>query len=129
MLLVFVFVLALLGMCFGQCPAQGTCHQEKIYNGCFCFNEWNDANSVGNWTHKENWLQLTEPTWSHFVSISGDNTITVDQERRINELYVGPNRWDTTRLVIDEDLTIGNIHTIIFFFLFFIYFFVIFFFL
>ena len=100
----------MIGVCAAQCPAnKAPCHQEQIYNGCFCFTEWNDANNVGNWTVKENWLQLTEPSWSHFVSISGDNTVTVDQERRINELYVGSNRWDTTRLVIDEDLTIGKL--------------------
>jgi len=83
-----------------------TCPQERIYNGCFCFTEWNDDNRVGNWTLKENWLQLFEPSWVSFVSIAGDNTVTVDEERRVNELYVGPNRWDTTRLVIFEDLTI-----------------------
>jgi len=107
--LVFVFVVAFLfSFCSANhlCPVTTTCHQEQIYNGCHCFHEWNDANNVGNWTVKENWLQLSEPAWPSFVSISGDNTITVDQERRVNELYVGPNRWDTTRLVIDEDLTI-----------------------
>eukprot|EP00012_Vannella_robusta_P003689 CAMPEP_0206185708 /NCGR_PEP_ID=MMETSP0166-20121206/1966_1 /ASSEMBLY_ACC=CAM_ASM_000260 /TAXON_ID=95228 /ORGANISM="Vannella robusta, Strain DIVA3 518/3/11/1/6" /LENGTH=219 /DNA_ID=CAMNT_0053600949 /DNA_START=38 /DNA_END=697 /DNA_ORIENTATION=- len=105
--LVFLFVLAVLSVSSANhCSARAPCHQERIYNGCHCFVEWNDANSVGNWTVKENWLQLAEPAWPSFVSISGDNTITVDEERRINELYVGPNRWDTTRLVIDEDLTI-----------------------
>merc|ERR1719282_116707 len=106
-LVLLCFVVAFTGLCVAQCPsARNTCYEEEIYNGCFCFVEWNDANSVGNWTVKENWLQLAEPAWPSFVSISGDNTITVDEERRINELYVGPNRWDTTRLVIDEDLTI-----------------------
>lgn len=81
---------------------------DPIYPGCFCFFEWNDANRVGNWSLQENWLQLDEPALVGFVSISGDNTITTDQTRIINELVVGPNRWDTTRLVIDEDLTISN---------------------
>ena len=105
---VVVFLLAALSsLALAQCPLErNTCYEEEIYNGCFCFAEWNDANDVGNWTVNENWLQLMEPSWVHFVSISGDNTVTVDEERRINELYVGPNRWDTTRLVIDEDLTI-----------------------
>ena len=105
------FLLALVAIIFGtvecSCPAvEGYCPQEKIYQGCHCFHEWNDANRVGNWTFAENWLQLYEPAWVSFVSIAGDNTVTVDVERRVNELYVGPNRWDTTRLVIDEDLTI-----------------------
>ena len=86
-----------------ECPVQ----VDEIYNGCFCFFEWNDANKVGNWTFEENWLQLVEPPWVGFVSVAGDNTVHVEHDRRINELYVGPNRWDTTRLVIDEDLTIG----------------------
>ena len=113
---VVVFLLAALsGLALAQCPlAQNTCYEEEIYNGCFCFAEWNDANDVGNWTVNENWLQLQEPSWVHFVSLSGDNTITVDEERRINELYVGPNRWDTTRLVIDEDLTIGMFSLLLF---------------
>ena len=105
-----MFILSVLSLCSANhCAAKAPCHQEMIYNGCHCFVEWNDANSVGNWTVKENWLQLAEPAWPSFVSISGDNTITVDEERRINELYVGSNRWDTTRVVIDEDLTIGKI--------------------
>jgi len=85
-----------------ECPVQ----VDEIYNGCFCFFEWNDANKVGNWTFEENWLQLIEPPWVGFVSVAGDNTVHVENSRRINELYVGPNRWDTTKLVIDEDLTI-----------------------
>ena len=104
---ILFFIIVLVGYTFAQCPAvQGYCPQERIYQGCHCFHEWNDANRVGNWTFPENWLQLYEPVWVSFVSIAGDNTITVDTERRVNELYVGPNRWDTTRLVIDEDLTI-----------------------
>ena len=83
------------------------CQADEIYQGCFCFYEWNDANRVGNWTFEENWLQLEEPPLVAFVSISGDNTITTDKRRIINELVVGPNRWDTTRLVIDEDLFVS----------------------
>jgi len=74
------------------------------YPGCFCFYEWNDANHVGNWSsgYPDYWLQLDEPALVSFVSIAGDNTIHVLENVQVNEVYVGPNRWDTTRLVIDE---------------------------
>ena len=94
-------------LCLFSTSVMNQCTQvDHIYNGCFCFFEWNDANKVGNWSFEENWLQLVEPAIVGFVSVAGDNTVTVNEERRINELYVGPNRWDTTRLVIDEDLTV-----------------------
>jgi hypothetical protein len=80
---------------------------QPIYPGCFCFYEWNDANRVGDWIFEENWLQLEEPDAVAFVRISGDNTITLTKARQVNQLTVGENRWDTTRLVLEEDLTIG----------------------
>lgn len=80
---------------------------QDIYPGCFCFYEWNDANRVGNWIFEENWLQLEEPDAVGFVRISGDNTITLTQTRQVNQLTLGENRWDTTRLVLQEDLIIG----------------------
>mmetsp|Transcript_9959 Transcript_9959/g.11304 ORF Transcript_9959/g.11304 Transcript_9959/m.11304 type:complete len:221 (-) Transcript_9959:43-705(-) len=100
-----LLVVAVSAQCSGE-TANAVCTQDRIYNGCFCFWEWNDANRVGNWTTWDAWLQLTEPAVVGFVSVAGDNTITVDEERTINELYVGPNRWDTTRIVVAEDLTI-----------------------
>ena len=94
-------------LCAGLAAANH--ESDPIYPGSFAFFEWNDANRVGNWTFEENWLQLEEPAVVGFVSISGDNTITTDKERTVNELVVGPNRWDTTRLVIEEDLTISKL--------------------
>eukprot|EP01095_Lingulamoeba_sp_RSL-Kostka_P005800 TRINITY_DN1760_c0_g1_i1.p1 TRINITY_DN1760_c0_g1~~TRINITY_DN1760_c0_g1_i1.p1 ORF type:complete len:217 (-),score=78.72 TRINITY_DN1760_c0_g1_i1:160-810(-) len=78
-----------------------------IYPGSFSFVEWNDANRVGDWEFEENWLQLEEPCLVCFVSVAGDNTITLNEDRTINEIVVGPNRWDTTRLVLKGDLTIS----------------------
>lgn len=79
---------------------------DQLYSGCHCITEWNDANRVGNWTVPENWLQLQEPSQVSFVNISGSNTIHVNEDRVINNLLLGENRWDETRLVIDETLTI-----------------------
>ena len=81
---------------------------QDIYPGCFCFYEWNDANRVGNWTFEENWLQLQEPDAVAFTRISGDNTITLTSTRQVNQLTLGQNRWDTTRLVLQQDLIIGT---------------------
>ena len=87
----------------GQCSVENPLEQ---YPGCFCFWEWNDANHVGNWTYPDYWMQLEDPAIIGFVSISGDNTIHVENDSQINEVYVGPNRWDTTRLVVDPDVTL-----------------------
>ena len=88
-----------------QCPKDNS--QDRIYPGCNCFFEWNDANRVGNWTFEENWMQLNVPSYVGFISIAGDNTIHLDKEELVNEIYIGPNRWDTTRVILDQDLTVG----------------------
>jgi len=68
--------------------------------------DWNDANRVGDWTFEQNWLQLEDPPVIAFVNITGDNTITLTEDRTINELRIGSHRWDTTRVVLQADLTI-----------------------
>lgn len=105
-LLVPVLVVLLLVSGSFQKVSYGLDTPQAIYPGCFCFYEWNDANRVGNWLFEENWLQLEEPDAVAFVRISGDNTITLTKERQVNQLTLGENRWDTTRLVLEEDLII-----------------------
>ena len=81
---------------------------QDIYPGCHCVYEWNDDNRVGDWATPDQWLQLEEPPAVAFVNISGDNTITLRHDRQINHLLLGENRWDTTRLVLQEDLIIST---------------------
>ena len=65
-----------------------------------------------NRTFEENWLQLEEPPEVAFVSISGDVTVRVDEKRTINQLTLGANRWDTTRLVLDQNLKICTLNSL-----------------